>query len=77
MWRFHRDDATADDVGCLGAKTAVKNLDEFVPIGVELDAALLLQDAAKVFEGVESLPAKISAHGILGCILSGVKGARF
>ena len=59
------DGRPAHRVDRLRAMTPFEDLDQLVPVRVELDAALLGEDAAVVIRRSESLPAVVATHGLL------------
>src|SRR5262245_54892849 len=53
----------------------IEDIVPFIPIGIELDAALLHQDAVEIFRGIKALPADVRAHD--GRLVSGfIENAR-
>src|SRR6266516_585831 len=69
-----RSSMLTDQIGSLAPHIVQQDGRLLVPIGVQLDAALLHQDAAEVFEGVECVSCEVASvcalHSILllGCV---------
>ena len=57
------DGAASDDVDGFGAPAAVHDLNQFIEIGVQVDAALLLDHRGVVLLRLESESGVVAAHG--------------
>jgi hypothetical protein len=62
---FAGNDAAPDDIHCFGAAMPLQNLVELIPVTVQPDSSLLIEDRRKIIPRIETISAIVSGHNNL------------